>query len=88
MLHEIDDADQVRDGYAYNAGGVGVPVLLVTAVLKSWGDIAPDGDPRTTLRAAPLGAINSPDSLARIAVQAVLEAIAAAETGTGQPSPV
>lgn len=78
MLHHATGKTPMRADYRYNATGVGVPAGLVDAVLKGWAGIAADGTAEGTLRAAPDdGRINSAANIARIAVQAVLEALTA-----------
>lgn len=76
-LHLAEDETPMRSGYSYAASGVGVRDDLIAAVLETWANVSPTGDPAMTLRSVNDGAINRIDSIARMAVAAVLQRMAA-----------
>lgn len=76
-LHIAEDDTPMRDDYAYTSTGVGVRKDLVHAVLMRWAAASPNGDPARTLASVNDGLLNSVENIARMAVQATLEALAA-----------
>lgn len=80
-LHLAEDTP-MRPGYSYAANGVGVRDELIAAVLEAWANVSPTGDAALTLRSVNDGAINRIDNIARMAVAAVLQRLAAEEAGT------
>jgi hypothetical protein len=81
-VHHAQDPEPMQDGYKYNAAREGVRDDLVSAVLISWANISPDGDPSGPLRNVGDGFINHVESLARIAALAVVLRLEA----DGQPN--
>lgn len=82
-LHLAEGDTPMRPGYSYGANGVGVRDDLVAVALEAWARISPTGDPAVTLRSVNDGAINQVDNLARLAVEAVLQRLADAESSGG-----
>ncbi|MFJ8153938.1 hypothetical protein [Streptomyces sp. NPDC094468] len=81
-IHYARAGIPMRDGYLYDATGVGVRSDLIQAVIESWGQISPTGDPALPLRSVNDGHINRLDNLARLAAQAVAVGIEAAADAT------